>query len=153
MAATDVGILDNYYGTGVPGSNGWLVPVGAAVATPPEPDIKEGTLTIITAGFLLDGADSATSVFGGIATEDVVAGAADGDVTTRTRRHGIFAFAMTGGSAEADLGKEVEIKTNAEVGLAADTTNHVKCGRIIGWDTVDGLFATGAKCLICINGY
>jgi hypothetical protein len=92
-----------------------------------------------------------------VATERTTGGAADGDVSTRTRRRGLFAFAMTGGSAATDLGKEAEIKTNAEVGLAADTTNHVKCGRIVGWCTAAKVplaeWQSGAYCVVCIDGY
>lgn len=146
--ATATANLDNYRGTGVPGNHGWLIPwkdaSGATAAFS-----YTGTLVITTAGYGFTGADTASSEFGGVLVEPV----AVGDLTARVRRKGVYAFDMTGGSAASDLGKEVEVKTNSEVGLAGDTTNHVKCGRIIGWDTVDGIWTSGAKCLVCIDGY
>lgn len=150
MSATTVDIYSDY-STGTPGSRGILVPIKASAV------IKKGTLCIITAGYLDDGADAASSVFAGVATAGKTGGAADGDESVRVKRKGLFKFAMTGGSAAADLGKELEIKTNQEVGLAADTTNHVKCGRLIGWcDSAGNELAewvSGAYCIVDITGY
>lgn len=146
MAATTVK-LDSYRGTGVPGNNGWLVPLGGATGATTA--MYGGTLLIVTAGYWLDGADSASSYFGGVLIDN----AAIGDLTGYSRRHGVFAFAMTGGSVAADAGQTVYVKTNAEVGLVGDTSNDVPCGKFIAWDTSDGIWVSGAKCLIDITGF
>lgn len=143
MADTTVA-LDNYRGTGSPGSKGWLTPLKANV------DIKRGSLVEMTGGYGDHGGDDASVDFAGVAAADLLGGATDGATTGRVIRRGIFAFAMTGGSVAADNGKKAYMVDDQTIGLVGDTTNDIQCGVIIGWDTVDGKWVSGALCLVDI---
>lgn len=114
--------------------------------------IEKGTFVIITAGYLVDGGDVASSVFAGVAKETVTGGATDGAEMCEVAKRGIFAFAAAS-SAATDLGKEVYIADNQTYVVAAPGTGDIKCGRVVGWDTSDGKWVSGAKALIKIDAF
>lgn len=138
--------VNSWRGTGTPGSKGIPSPVKALET------IEEGTLTIITAGYVLDGTNAAASVFGGVAAEDVTGGATDGAEMVRLIKRGLFAFAAAA-SAATDLGKEVYLADNQTYVVAAPGTGDIKIGRVVGWDTDNGLWIAGAKAIIKIDAY
>ncbi len=88
-------------------------------------------VAINTSGFAVNGADTASFLFGGVAadTVDNSAGAA-GDEKIALYIEGTFEFAFSGTASQADFGKSVYIVDNATVGLAATTTNDVLVGKI-----------------------
>ena len=83
------------------------------------------------------GADTASCKFLGVAIEELDnTSGADGSVTAtandrsvRLDREGPWAYAISG--ADPKRGDELEIVDDNTVGLAAATSNHVKCGRAL----------------------
>jgi hypothetical protein len=111
---------------------------GVISAHPVEADahIFKGSLVCAGAdGYAAPGSDSADTTFLGVAIEEADnTGGASGDISVRVQALGVFSFAATAGVTQADLGAAVCIKDDQTVGLAADTTNDVPCGRIEGLD-------------------
>lgn len=147
MADSAVG-LNSFRTMGLTSGKGFKTPVKASEV------IEPGTLVIITAGYALDGSNSASSVFGGVSAEKeiITGGAADGDVMIRLHRRGIFAFGAAS-SAATDLGKQVYLADNSNYVVAAPGTGDILIGRVVGWDTTDGLWVSGAKALIKIDSF
>ncbi len=83
-------------------------------------------------GYAVEGADTATLVFVGVAEEpgDNSAGA-DGDVGIRVRKSGSFVYNFSGAWAQTLISKAVYIVDDNTVALAATTTNDVLCGYVV----------------------
>lgn len=87
-------------------------------------------------GYAEPGSDSAGATFLGVAIEEADnSGGASGDVSIRVQALGVFSFAATGSITQASLGATACIADDQTVGLSADTTNDVACGRIEGFDS------------------
>lgn len=99
-----------------------------------------------SSGYAVTGADTASCKFAGIVREAADnTGGADGAKTVKVYRTGEFKLPGSGTIARSDIGSEVEIKDNQTIALAAGTTNHVKCGKLIDiasdgelWFRIDG---------------
>lgn len=79
-------------------------------------------------GYAVPAADTANFKFLGVAREQADnAGGANGDVTVRVRRKGVFRFAASG-MAVTDLGASVNVSDDQTV--AKSTTNTVACGKV-----------------------
>ncbi|MHC1727950.1 MAG: capsid cement protein [Syntrophobacteraceae bacterium] len=91
--------------------------------------IYAGSLVCINAsGYASPGADTANFKFVGVAMEQIDnTGGANGNITMRVRRKGVFRFAASG-MAITDLGASVNVSDDQTV--AKTTTNSVACGRI-----------------------
>lgn len=138
MASTTA--VNSFRKSGSPVGNGVLARVKAAET------IIKGCMTKWASGLLINGADAAGR-FAGIAMETVTG--ATGDVTmTSIRTKGIYAFAMTGGSAAADIGQLATMIDNNTIGLAGDSTNDEIVGLIVGADTPTGAWGTSADKLL-----
>ncbi len=91
--------------------------------------IHAGSIVCLnTSGFAVPGADTANLKFVGIAGEqaDNSAGA-NGDITVRVRRKGVFRLAASG-LAITDIGTVVNVSDDQTV--AKTTSNSVACGTI-----------------------
>jgi hypothetical protein len=98
--------------------------------------IFKGSLVCAGAeGYAKPGADTANTTFLGVAIEeaDNTAGAS-GALSVRVQALGVFSFAKTTGITQASLGATVYVKDDQTVGLAADCSNDVPCGRLEGFD-------------------
>jgi hypothetical protein len=94
--------------------------------------IYAGSLVAVDAnGLLVPGADTAGLVFVGVALENVKG---DGVKKCRVRRGGVFNF-VSSGRAQVDVGALATLVDDQTVGLAADTTNDIPCGRIAKVDS------------------
>ena len=83
-----------------------------------------------SAGYAVDGADTAGYKFAGIAQAGVDnSDGASGDLEVELRRDGAWLFAASG-LTQADVGKRVYLVDNQTVGLLATTTNDVFVGVI-----------------------
>jgi hypothetical protein len=87
-----------------------------------------GLVCLNTGGYAVPGADTANFRFLGVARElaDNSSGA-NGDITVRVRRKGVFRFAASG-MAVTDIGAAVNVSDDQTV--AKTTTNSVACGKI-----------------------
>lgn len=95
--------------------------------------IYGGSLAAVNAaGYLNPGSDTAALIFAGVAMEraDNTGGAA-GDISCRVRRKGVFLLAIAAATI-ANIGDDVYLVDDQTVGLAATTTNDIKCGTIWG---------------------
>jgi hypothetical protein len=112
-----------------------------------EPDIESypvyqaaklyaGTIIMLNAtGYAIDGADTASCVFAGIALEtiDNTAGAS-GAKYIQVYRIGLFRLKL-GTAAITDVGTVVYILYNNEVARAAGATNDIPCGVVASYDS------------------
>lgn len=88
-----------------------------------------------TTGYGISAVDTASHVFEGVADnvyDNTASGASNGDVIAQVWRKGVFKFACTG-MAITDVGKKVYILDDQTVGLAADSTNLILCGKIVSY--------------------
>jgi hypothetical protein len=102
--------------------------------------IYRGTCVALNAaGYLIQASDAASITFVGIAEESVTAAqaVANGTVSVRVRRHGIFKMVKNTTSLVGDLGKFAYMHTGHSssvqelVGLAAACTNDIPIGLIV----------------------
>ncbi len=94
--------------------------------------IYAGSMVMISAtGFAIPGADTASCKWGGVATQqaDNSAGA-DGAITVRVRRTGVFEFAATS-ITQAMLGDTMYIADDQTFDDAAGPTNDIACGKLV----------------------
>ena len=147
MADSSVG-LDSFRSAGLTSGKGIPTPMAANEV------IEPGTLVITVDGYLKDGTNSANAEFAGVSAEQAIitAGASDGATMCRVRRRGIYAFAAAS-SAATDLGLTVYLADNANYVTADPGTGSILIGKVVGWDTTDGLWASGAKALIKIDNH
>jgi len=171
MADSAVGIL-NQVGPGAGIGKGIWRPLKASEV------VEKGTMGIITAGYVLDGTDAASSLFAGVFTGEagrvnefgeiapypndvsangiITANGTDGITFARMHTKGLFFFSCGASVDATSLGVECEIDDNQTVDLAAGTTNHVKCGYIVGW-RVNGQnwkkFASGCLAIVRIDAH
>ena len=108
---------------------------GVEIALPVVADdcIYGGSLVAVNAaGYLNPGSDTVGLIFAGVASEraDNTGGAA-GDIDCKVRRKGMHLFAIAAATV-ANLGDAVYLVDDQTVGLAATTTNDIKCGTIWG---------------------
>ncbi len=114
--------------------------------------IYKGALVMNDAtGYAVEGADTASCVFLGVARENKVIATTESDGTTkiRTERRGLHRFAFgAGNAAVTDVGTEVCITDDNTVDKAATTTNDIKCGKIaivesatVVWIDIEGYCA------------
>jgi hypothetical protein len=89
-------------------------------------------------GYAAPGSDATSTVFLGIAIEEADNSTGErGALSVRVQAAGVFSFAKTTSIGQGSLGATVYVKDDQTVGLAADTTNDVPCGRIEGLDGSD----------------
>ncbi len=98
--------------------------------------IYKGSLVCAgAAGYAQPGSDLAAATFLGVAIEEANnTGGASGDKIVRVQALGVFSLAATGSITQAHLGAAVYLVDDQTVGLAADTTNEIACGRLEGLD-------------------
>ncbi|MCE5243699.1 MAG: hypothetical protein ABFD98_00945 [Syntrophobacteraceae bacterium] len=91
--------------------------------------IFAGSLVCLNAGgYAVPAADAANFKFVGVAREQADnSSGANGDLTVRVRRKGVFRFAASG-MALTDIGANVNASDDQTVAKA--TTNNVACGKI-----------------------
>jgi hypothetical protein len=91
--------------------------------------IYAGSLVCLnTSGYAAAGADTASFKFLGVAREQADnSSGANGDITVRVRRKGVFRMAASG-MAVTDIGAAVYVSDDQTV--AKSTTNSVACGKI-----------------------
>lgn len=95
--------------------------------------LVEGALLIINAtGFAVNAADTASTIFAGVADETVDnSGGSAGDKQIKVRRNGVFTVKFGGTATQATVGKIVCAVDNQTVDLASVTTNDVIVGRCV----------------------
>lgn len=93
--------------------------------------IYEGAMVCTVGGYAVPGADTASYVFMGVATEEADnTGGADGDIKVRVQMGCVESLAAS--SADATwTGQEVCVADDATVALAASTTNDIKAGKVM----------------------
>ena len=91
--------------------------------------IYAGSLVCLnTSGYAVPGADTASFKFLGVAREQADnSSGANGDITVRVRRKGVFRL-VASGMAVTDIGAAVYVSDDQTV--AKSTTNSVACGKI-----------------------
>lgn len=93
--------------------------------------IYKGALVCRSGGLAVAADDEAGLSFAGVAVESVDnSGGADAAVSVRVWQSGIFPMAKES-AVTADAGAEATVVDDQTVGLAATTTNDIKCGRIV----------------------
>jgi hypothetical protein len=100
-----------------------------------------GSLTAVNAaGYLNPGSDTAGLIFAGVADDraDNTGGAA-GDINCNVRRHGLYLFAIAAATV-ANIGDDAYLVDDQTVGLAATTTNDIKCGTIWGVESATSVW-------------
>lgn len=108
--------------------------------------IYAGSLVMIDAtGYAIPGADAAGGIFAGVALEEANnVGGASGAKTVRVARDGHHLFAATG-MAITDMFAAAYIVDDETVGLAATTTNDVKCGEIVAVESATAVWVDISK--------
>jgi len=96
--------------------------------------IYKGTLVSNdTSGYAVSGSDTASEICIGVSVEKKTIASEETDGTTKIKvyRDGLFLFAFSGGDAAVtDVGSLVYIKDDNTVGLVADVSNSVCCGKL-----------------------
>jgi hypothetical protein len=83
-------------------------------------------------GYLIPGADTASTTFQGVAREHVDnTSGADGAVSCLVRRRGLFRVTSSSSLTQANAGNKVYLVDDQTVALAAVTTNDIFCGVIV----------------------
>lgn len=103
--------------------------------------IYAGALAAYNAGgYLVPGSDTAALVFAGVSLDYANNSAgADGAVSARVRRKGVYKMAFSGSISQANVGNKVFLVDDQTVGLAATTTNDIFCGVIVEY--IDSTYA------------
>lgn len=108
---------------------GILVDVKLAAST----TLYAGTLVNAnTSGLAVKGSDTASEVFLGVAMETVDSAKKP---YIRVWAEGVFDFDFSGTATQATVGKDVYVVDNHTVALAATTTNDVRVGKVIGFNS------------------
>lgn len=97
--------------------------------------IYGGSLVAVNAaGYALPGSDTAGLIFQGVAEARADnAGGAAGDINVEVRRRGVFKLTAGSAVAQANVGDPVYLVDDQTVDIAADTTNDIFCGVIVGF--------------------
>ena len=93
--------------------------------------IPAGALVMLnSSGYAVNGADTASCVFAGVAVEEADnTSGSDGTITVRCRIRGRHKFLLSS-AAITDIGSKATLLYNNEVSRAATTTNDIYVGRI-----------------------
>lgn len=111
----------------------WNAPMKAST------QLWTGTICMLnSSGYVITGADTASSTFAGIGKETKLSSTGDGSSNILLFRAGVFWFRHTGLTV-ADAGAQACISDNQTVTNAATATNDVKCGQILELETIAGV--------------
>ena len=101
--------------------------------------IYKGALVCITTadGMLVDGTAATGRIFAGIAEDTVDGGLADGDVSAKVRRKGVYTLAASSAAA-TDVGLTAYLVDNNTVAVASQTGN-IAVGRVVKFNTSSSL--------------
>ena len=95
---------------------------------------KGSNVAYSTAGFGKKGADAVGESFAGVAMETVENTGVAGDKYVRVWKEGVFDMDATG-AAQAWVGQKVYLLDDHLVALAANTTNDVLVGTVVGFNS------------------
>lgn len=120
-----------------------MIPLDASAGLVP----KGAMVCNDASGYGVNGADTASYVFKGIAVESKTGVTSDGLVSVKVQKTGVWKFAFGAGSlAVTDEGTAVFITDNNTVDVAGTTTNDIACGVIVKCVDAD-------NALVLIDGY
>lgn len=93
--------------------------------------IYQGDAVMLSSGYAVPGADTASAIFVGVAAAKVdnSAGAA-GDLNVEVYDEGNFPFVASSAAVATWLGQMVYLNDDASVALAGTTSNDVLCGKV-----------------------
>ena len=96
---------------------------------------KGSAVCLNTSGYAAAAADTACFRFAGISEDEVLGDGSNGTYNVRTRRNGIYAFAMGSTFTQAHMGLPVCISDDDTVDLPWKVTNRVYAGVLVAFDS------------------